>query len=297
MSTTARHASTSRGGAPASDRPDTGRDLIRQIAVVSAVCFMIVAAMVGTGLLGGTNVRDLQGGALDADATVLAPGTPAFSIWSVIYLFMVGYAVWQASPRQRDRPRQRAAGWWIALTAVLNGGWLLAAQFTTLPLTVVAIVLLLAALGWTFRILVRRRPESVGDRVLMDATVGLHLGWVSLATVANITAWLSRTVPESWGAQADVWGVAVLVVVAAVGVGVAAFSRGRPSPILALSWGLAWIAIARTTDQPHSTPVAIAAVLVIVVVVAAAAVVAWRANGRETRGLVRRSRRSLSRTA
>ncbi|WP_114588811.1 tryptophan-rich sensory protein [Microbacterium arborescens] len=281
MSTTAHHAARP---------PQKSSDLVRQITVISAVVFMIIAAMVGTGLFGGTNVRDLQGGALDADSTVLAPGTQAFSIWSVIYLFMIGYTIWQALPAQRSRDRQRLVGWWIALTAVLNGGWLLAAQFTTLPLTVVAIVALLAALGWTFHLLVRSRPRSVGDRLLMDATVGLHLGWVSLATVANVTAWLSRTVPESWGMQADVWGVAVLVLVAAVGVGIAAFSRGRPSPIIALSWGLAWVAIARTTDQPHSTPVAIAAVAVIVVVVAAAAVTAWRSNGREHRGILRRTR-------
>ena len=132
----------------------SGSDLARQIVVISAVVFMIIAAMVGVGLFGGTNVRDLQGGALDADATVLAPGRSAFSIWSVIYILMIAYAVWQALPGQRARDRQRRAGWWIALTAVLNGGWLLAAQFLTLPATVIAIVVLLAALAATYRLLV-----------------------------------------------------------------------------------------------------------------------------------------------
>ena len=88
----------------------TGSDLARQIVVISAVVFMIIAAMVGVGLFGGTNVRDLQGGALDADATVLAPGRSAFSIWSVIYILMIAYAVWQALPGQRARDRQRRAG-------------------------------------------------------------------------------------------------------------------------------------------------------------------------------------------
>ena len=57
------------------------RDIVRQVAVISAFCFMIVAAMVGTGLLGGTPVQDLQDGALDADGSYLAPATSAFSIW------------------------------------------------------------------------------------------------------------------------------------------------------------------------------------------------------------------------
>ncbi len=260
-------------------------DLVRQIAVISAVCFMIVAAMVGTGLLGGTNVRELQGGALDADSTVLAPGTSAFSIWSVIYAFMIGYAIWQALPGQRRSDRQRRVGWWIALTAVLNGGWLLAAQFTTLGLTVVAIVALLAALGWTFRLLVTSRPASFADRALTDVTVGLHLGWVSLATVANVTAWLSRTVPASWGEQTDLWGSLVLVVVAAVGIALALYSRGRLSPALAMSWGIMWIAIARATDQPQSQPVAITASIVAAVILLATVAVALTAGRRERRGI------------
>src|SRR5690349_19690560 len=96
------------------------KDLTRQIVVISAFCFMIVAAMVGTGLFGGTPVQDLQNGALDADGSYLAPARPAFQIWSVIYLGLLAYTVWQAFPRQRSRPRQRALGWLIALTMVLN---------------------------------------------------------------------------------------------------------------------------------------------------------------------------------
>jgi hypothetical protein len=246
------------------------RDILRQIAVISAVSFMIVAAMVGTGLFGGTNVRDLQGGALDADATVLAPGRPAFSIWSVIYVLMIAYAIWQALPGQRSRPRQRAAGGWIAATAVLNGGWLLASQYLNLVATVVGILVLLAVLGVALRVLSRQGSSSPVETLLMDGTVGLHLGWVSLATVANITAWLTAEVaPPSWGAYADAIGVAVLVVVAAVGVAIAWGTRGRIAPALAMAWGLVWIGVARATGEPHSGPVAVAAFVVAAVVLAA----------------------------
>lgn len=251
--------------------PTSGADIARQIAVISAVVFMIIAAMVGTGLLGGTNVRELQGGALDADATVLAPGRPAFSIWSVIYVLMVGYAIWQALPGQRGRARQRYAGWWVALTAVLNGVWLLAAQFTTLVLTVVAIVVLLAALGLTVRVLSVHRTESFADRLLLDGTVGLHLGWVALATVANVTAWLAAEVVPSMDAAAQtVWGVAVLVVVAVIGILVAVGTRGkRIAPPLAMAWGLVWIGVARLTGEPYAPAVAVAAFAAAVIVLAA----------------------------
>lgn len=244
------------------------RDLLRQIVVISAVVFMLVAAAVGTGAFGGTPVQDLQGGALDADASLLAPATPAFSIWSVIYILLIAYAIWQALPSQRTRDRQRAIGWLVAITAVLNGLWLVLAQFTTLPLTVAGIVLLLVALCVTFRRTVTEPGRGVLDSLLIDGVTGLHLGWVSLATVANTAAWLTATGPADWAAAGEIVAVIVLAVVAVIGVGIAWASRWRIAPGLALAWGLSWLAVGRLVTEPQSTVVGIAAIVVAVIVIA-----------------------------
>lgn len=276
---------------------DARSDLLRQVVVISAVSFMIVAAMVGSGLFGGTDVSELQDGALSAEATVLAPDSPAFSIWSVIYVLMIAYAVWQALPSQRARTRQRRAKWWVALTAVLNGCWLLAAQFLTLFATVVAIVLLLVVLGLTIRVLTVHPPETVVDAVLLDVTVGLHLGWVTLATVANTTAWLAAdVVPASWGEAAEPIGIAVLVVVALIGVAVGIGTRGRLAPLLAMAWGLLWIGVGRTAGEPESTPVAIAAWVAAAVVVLAPVIIVATGRGRGERATARSARHGTADT-
>lgn len=243
-----------------------GRDIARQIAVISSTVFMIVAAVVGAGVLGGTPVQDLQDGALAADATLLAPAGPAFSIWTAIYALTIAYAVWQALPAQRDRERQRALGWWIALTAVLNGVWLLLAQFTTLPLTVVGIVALLIALCITFQRTVAFEAEGLLDTLFADASVGLHLGWVSLATVANVTAWLTAEGPQSWEAAGTTLGVLVLIVVGIIGLAIAWFSHWRVAPGLALAWGLSWLAYNRLELSPHDATIGVTAAIVALVV-------------------------------
>ncbi|MCC4248713.1 MULTISPECIES: tryptophan-rich sensory protein [Microbacterium] len=241
-----------------------GADLARQIVVLSTVSFMLIAAVVGAGAFGNTAVEDQQGGALDTDGSYLAPAGPAFSIWSVIYLGLIAYAVWQALPRQRASVRQRAMGWPIAVTMMLNGLWLVAARFGTLFLTVVVIVLLLAALGWAFRTAVVTRDPRGGvvDSVLIDGVTGLHLGWVTLATVANTAAWLTTVVPPVWEESADAIGIAVLVVVALIGLAIAWRSDWRVAPALALAWGLAWLGVERLSGEPASTPIAVTAVIV-----------------------------------
>ena len=248
------------------------RDLTRQILVISAFCFMIVAAMVGTGLLGGTPVNELQGGALDADGSYLAPARPAFSIWTVIYVGLFAYTIWQALPRERGRERQRVLGWLIAGTMVLNGLWLVAAQFGSLPLTVLAIIVLLAMLGVAFHRTVIDPSEGWADRVLIDGVTGLHLGWVTLATVANVAAWLTAIGPADWEGAADLWGIVVLIAVAIIGLSIGAASRWRLAPALALAWGLTWLAVARLTGEPESTPIGITALVVAVVILGASVI-------------------------
>lgn len=256
-----------RKAAEVRSRPETA-DLVRQIGVISAVCFALIAAVVGVGLLGGTNIRDVQGGRLDADATLLSPGRSAFAIWSVIYLGLIAYAIWQALPSQRATARQRAVGWWIALTAVLNGLWLVAAQYGPLWLTLVMIVLLLVALCLTFRLtFVTEELRSPWlDVALIDGVTGLHLGWVSLATVANATAWLASVAPAGWADAGPVVAVIVLAVVLVIGISVSLVTGWRVAPPWAMGWGVLWIGVQRLTGEPASglvgwTAIVVAAVL------------------------------------
>ena len=145
---------------------------------------------------------------------------------------------------------------------------LVAAQLLTIEWTVIVIVLLLIALCITFRLSVVTRTPRAGfwDALLIDGVTGLHLGWVTLATVANIAAWLTGIVPQSWGDAASAWGVAVLCVVAVIGVGIAWASGWRVAPGLALAWGLSWLAVGRLAGEPQNGAIGVTAIIVAVIV-------------------------------
>ncbi|MBT2484377.1 MULTISPECIES: TspO/MBR family protein [unclassified Microbacterium] len=251
------------------------QDIARQGLIIASATFMLIAAAIGSGAFGGTSVSELQDGALSAQGSYLAPAGPAFSIWSLIYLGLIAYTVWQALPAQRADERQRAAGGWIAASMVLNGLWLVTAQFWSLIATVIVIALLLGVLARVIVVLGRFPARNLADRILTDGANGLHFGWVTIATVANTSAWLTQIAPASWADQAEVWAMAVLVVVLVIGVASAWFT-GRIAPALATAWGLAWLAVGRLTGEPESTTTAIVAIIVAVVLVAAGVVGALR---------------------
>ncbi|MFP5417505.1 MAG: tryptophan-rich sensory protein [Actinomycetes bacterium] len=243
------------------------RDLLRQLWVSVSGVLCVYGTLLGIGVF-GRRVEESSGGSLAADATLLAPGGPAFSVWSVIYAGLLAYTVWQWLPGQRSSERMRRTGWLAGVSMLLNAAWLMVTQVGLIWVSVLVIVALVVVLGLLARELVRLPATSLPERIVVDGTFGLYLGWVSVATCANITA---AGVASGWslGPLADQI-LAVVVLAAATGVGVllARVLGGRLAVAAAMAWGLSWIAIARLTDSPASMIVGVSAAL-------AAAAVVW----------------------
>ena len=244
-------------------------DLARQIFVLVSSVLAIVAAFIGAGVVIGTPIQDAAGGALDADSTLIAPGTGAFRIWSVIYTGMLAYAIWQALPAQRRDVRQRRLGWWVSASLVLNAAWIFSVQLDLLPLSLPIIVVLLAVLCRLFVVLRRVPPKNRVEAVVADGSIGLYLGWVVVATAANAAAVLVTAGFDGFGLDPELWAVVVLAVAAGIGVALALWGGGRIAPALSLCWGLSWVAVARLGDEPYSVTTGIAAIIAAVIVAAA----------------------------
>lgn len=234
-------------------------DRVRQSLVIAGTVVALIGAVVGSGFAGGTPIPEVAGGALSADATLLAPAGPAFAIWSVIYGGLVAYAIWQALPSQAARDRQRRAGFWVLASLLLNAAWILSVQAGQLALSVVAIVALLVVLIAAFVVLRRHPGDSTADAVLLDGVMGLYLGWVMVATVANITSLLQAAGFDGFGGSPHAWAMALLAVFAVIGCALAVWDGGRFAPAVASAWGLAWIGVSRLTGSLVSAPVAITA--------------------------------------
>lgn len=233
-----------------------------------AVAVALAGAFIGSGALGGTPINEASGGWLSADGTVLAPGTGAFSIWSVIYSGLVVHAVIQLVPAWRGTALQRRLRPWAAASALLNAAWIWAVQWGQLLLSVVVIVVLLAVLARTFVLFLRTPATGRTERLVVGITFGLYLGWVSVATVANAAALLASRGARASEGTTVVLAAAVLAVTAVIGIALAAQTGGRLAPAAALAWGLAWIAVGRLDGGTPSLPIAWSAGAAAVLVVA-----------------------------
>ncbi len=254
----------------------TRTDRIRQVVVTVSEILCLYGTLLGVGVIGGTRVEESAGGALSAQSTLLAPATQAFSIWTPVYVGLFVYTVWQWRPSVAVRTRHRRIGWLVAASMLLNAGWLLVTQQGWLWLSVVVIVALLATLGVLVARLGSDPAGGWAERLIVDGTFGLYLGWVCVATCANITATLKAEGVEPGAGVQRALAFAVLAVVVVIAGVLAQVFGGRIAVAAAIAWGLSWIAVGRLTDQPDSTLVGITAAVAALIVVAVTLVVRLR---------------------
>ena len=129
----------------------------RQIAVVAAAVFNLVL----NGLAGAGALFGVQTGAVsDGAATPITPAGWAFSIWSVIFLGIAAFAVWQALPGQRGRRYDRLALPFVAAN-VLNGLWQVPWLLGRFGIASVVIAGILGSLVWLYVVLDRMGLRGV----------------------------------------------------------------------------------------------------------------------------------------
>lgn len=212
----------------------------RRLAVAGSVAAAILIPAVQQA---GDFGMDQSTFAAQGDSTLRAPGF-AFAIWTVIYLGLGIYAVYQT--RARDSRALRALGWPAALAAAGCGAWIVAAALNQMWLSV-AIILVSAATA--FAGLLRAAPlASDRDRVLAVLPVALLAGWLTVAAPLNVLTALTAkglVAPDA----ASYFALGGIGVAGAVGMAVAWRSGSRAYP-LPVAWGLAALYVAQRGDKP-----------------------------------------------
>lgn len=238
-------------------RPTT-LDLVRSVVVaVLAVAQIAVSAFGGQDI--GTVARRYD--------TPLLPAGWAFSIWGLIYLGFLAYAVYALLPPQRGREIHRRCGWWLAASAVANPLWILAfAGDHPLPAQILLIALTVV-LGVVFGRLSREPARSRAERIVFRLPMSIYTGWASVAVVLGTLAtgvWAG--IPGD-GVLAQVAAIVVLTALIVVVLSVVSSATGVAGFACAVVWALVGVA---ANDRP------IAVTLVAVIALVAVAVTAVR---------------------
>jgi hypothetical protein len=172
------------------------------------------------------------------------PAGYVFAIWGLIYLFLVGFVIFQFLPTQADNPRLARLGWGFVLSNLANAGWIVLFHYGQYLLAeLVILALLVTLMGIYLRLEIGRQPAKSGlERWLLLIPFQIYLGWVSVAIIANTSQLLNSLGVAGQGGAAQAWFVAVTLVAVALGLAMA-MRRGDPVFNLVLAWALIGIGV------------------------------------------------------
>jgi hypothetical protein len=216
------------------------KDTLRQIVVVLSVLLTLVVNILANALpLNGLNTGQIS----DRFQVYFVPAGYVFSIWGLIYIGLIAYAVYQALPSQRQNPRLRAVGWWAVLAGLANSAWIFLWHYEQFPLTLVAMLALLFSLIVIYlRLGIGRTQVPPAETWAVRLPFSIYLGWITVATVANVTSLLDYLNWDGLGLSPVVWMWIVLAAVLVISV-LMSFTRRDVAYTLVILWALAGIAV------------------------------------------------------
>jgi len=223
------------------------------------------AATIAVNIL--SNTLPINGQSMaDVSARYQSLFTPAgytFSIWGVIYLFLLLFVVYQALPAQRDNELITDIGPSFRINCLANAAWLFAFQYELLSLSLLIMTVLLGTLIRIYRkVFAERGVLAPMQYLAVGLPFSLYFAWICVATLANLSA---VQVAFGWsdaGLTAIQWTILKLGIVGAIGTIMLLELRDLSFGIV-VAWAACGIAIGQTTTPMVSGAAAILSLVVL----------------------------------
>ena len=216
------------------------KDTLRQFAnLLSVILALTVNVLASVLPLNGQNTGEIS----DRFQVYFVPAGYVFAIWGIIYIGWIAFTIFQFRPSQKESPRLRRLGYLFALSGIFNSAWLFTWHYNIFGLGVLVMLSLLGLLIASYlRLDVNRSSASRAEWWSVDLPFSIYLGWITVATVANVSDWLYLIGWNGFGIAAPTWAVIMIAVASVLGL-LMALTRRDAGYLFVLVWSFVGIAL------------------------------------------------------
>lgn len=175
------------------------------------------------------------------------PAGYAFSIWGLIYLGLLGFIVYQSRGLFGNKEPRKVVGqvgWWFIISCAANVLWIFAWLNEYIGISVIIMLLLLFSL---IKIILNTRMELDDESLSTIAFVwwpfSFYSGWVSVALIANIAAYLTSIGWNGFGVSEIIWTILMIIVAGIVHLTITWTRNMREFSLVGI-WGIVAVAVA-----------------------------------------------------
>lgn len=185
---------------------------IKLTALITYILMIAVNTLAMTLPINGVTTGEVS----DSYPNLFAPAGITFSIWGVIYLFLILYSIYQFGIFQRKENLYKEEifkkiGILFAISSVLNAIWIFTWHYGIIWLSVLIMIGILILLIMINNI-TKNAKLSLKDYIFIRLPFSIYLGWITIAAIANITAWLVQIGFNGFGIPDAFWTIGILIV-------------------------------------------------------------------------------------
>ncbi len=232
--------------------------------IIGFVLVIIVNGLGGSGAINGTSIADIS----NANPNLFTPAGYAFSIWGFIYLMLLGFIIYQSRSLfkpVRDDEFILKTGWWFLLSCFANIMWIIFWIYGFMDFSILAIFVLLFSL---LMIVMKNRMELWDAPIYVIAFLWwpfvFYSGWVAVASIANVSAYLTSINWDALGYSEVSWAVTMIIIAGIINVAVT-WQRNMREFALVGAWALIAISVANWDISSTVSTSALAVAIVLIV--------------------------------
>lgn len=225
--------------------------MVKQLKIVNMLALIatiVINYLSNTGIFNGETMSSIS----SKFQNLFTPAGYAFSIWGLIYLGLLGFVIYYGPFTKNTDVKEKTVeniGWWFVISCIANCLWIIAwlYEYTLLsiPTMVVLFISLLKIIQNNQNII---ESGDVKTAVFLRWPFYIYSGWISVALIANISAYLKKIEWTGFGISETFWTLILFVIAAMIHLYMI-WKKNRSVFALVAVWALIAIAVANQNSN------------------------------------------------
>jgi hypothetical protein len=221
---------------------------LKYLSGVSIIVMIIVNFL--SNLIPFNNVNTAQ--VSDFYKVFFVPAGYVFSIWGLIYVLLISFAVLQFKSNGLKKVQIP-----IIVSSIANSIWLVLWHYYQISLSVLVMLILLISLIYIYE-------NLKNQKAILKLTFSVYLGWISVATIANITAFLYSINWQGFGISGSIWASLLIVIAGVLGAITIIRNKDYAYPLV-----IVWAIVGILVKFPQQTDIMIGVAIGVVTIACA----------------------------
>ena len=185
---------------------------IKITVLITYVAMILVNSLANILPINNINTGDVS----DYYGNLFAPAAITFAIWGLIYVLLAAFTLYQFFNIRIDPNKLNKIGIIFSVSSIANLLWIFAWHYLLIQLTLPLMLIMLISLILIAKELKNTELEGK-EKLLVKAPFSVYYGWITVATIANVTALLVGINWNGFGLSEALWTVIILIVGAIIG--------------------------------------------------------------------------------